>query len=108
MRHIDDRRDRALDVVLLARQLTEHPASEDLLERAVDRPRRHLRVDVGTHLAAIAPRLDDALQRMEEPADLVDARAALGAPSNPPHQPPYELGRDEPRAEIDAREPAQL
>src|SRR3954447_2116469 len=105
MRHIDDRGDRTLDIVLLARQLTEHPTREDLLERPVHRPRRHLRVDVETHLAAVAPRLDDALQRLEEPAALVDAVAHLGAPRNLAHQHADELRRDEPRAEIDAREP---
>ena len=58
--------------VFLRRQLSEHPAREDLLERAVHHPRREPRVAVGTHLPALLRRFDHPLQRMEHAAHLVD------------------------------------
>src|SRR6478752_381314 len=108
MRDVDDGRHRALDVLLLARQLPEHPARQDLLQRAVDGPRGDLRIDITAYLTAIATGLDDPLQCLEEPADLVDAIAHLGAARDLAYEHPHELRRHEPGAEVDAREAAQL
>ena len=108
MRHVDDRRDRALDVLLLARQLAEHPAREDLLERAIDDPGRERRLAIGAHLAALLRRADHPRQREEHRPDLVDALADLGAATDLPHEHADRVGRDEPRAEIDAREAPKL
>ena len=81
---------------------------EDLLERAVDRPRSERGVAVGAHVAALARGFDHAGERAEHAADLVDRLAHLRRPRDLAHEHADQLRRHEPRAEIDPREPPQL
>jgi len=108
VRNVDDRCNRALDVLLLTRQLAEHPAGENLLERAVDDPRGEHRLAVGPHLAALLRRLDHPPEREEHRLDLVEPLPDSGAASDLAHEHADRVRRDEPRAEIDAREAAKL
>src|SRR5205823_1941348 len=107
VRDVDDPDERTLDVVLLARDLPEHPAGEDLLERAVHDPRRDRRIAVRPHLAARLRGLDHARQPEEDLADLLDALADLRAARDLTHEHTNRIRRHEPRTEIEAREAPQ-
>ena len=80
----DDERDNgalgARDLLVAVGKLPEHPAREDLLDRAVDDPAREPRVEVAAELARGLASRDDPLERGEHLADLVhallDSRAA--------------------------------
>jgi hypothetical protein len=74
----------------VVRQLTEHPAGQHLLQRAVEHPGGEPRVDVGPERALVLAAHDDALQAREGLSDLVelvlDVRAARDLADEQPHQ----------------------
>src|SRR4051812_39355735 len=62
--HLDDGVLGAGDVLVAVRQLTDHPAGQDLLQRAVQHERREPRVEISAELAPLLPVADDALDRL--------------------------------------------
>src|SRR5215217_5871325 len=61
----DDDLLRLANVLLRPRQPAEHPACEDLLERAVDDPGGEPRRQIGAELPLLLATLDDALECLE-------------------------------------------
>ena len=100
---------RLSDVVVVARQAAEDPAGEDLLERAVDHPRRKPRRDVVAEDVLLLAALDDALQRLESVRDLLDlALELLAAPRHLAHEHAHDVRVVAPRSQHDRAALAQL
>src|SRR5687767_477461 len=73
---------RFADVFGLGGKPLEDPAREDLLESAVEHPRRQPWIEVLAQLAAFLPADDDPLERREGVRDLVDLSCELRASSD--------------------------
>src|SRR5205085_7524543 len=85
----------------------EHPAGEDLLDRAVEDVADHARVDVRTELAGLLTARDDSLEPRKRLLDLVDAPLQVRAPRHLAHEHADEIGVAPPRAQEDLRDPGK-
>src|SRR5215210_2639043 len=74
---LDDGPLRLLDLRGAGRQTAVDPAGEDLLERAVQDPRREACVDLGAELTPFLTARDDPFQGGERVLDLVDLTPEL-------------------------------
>src|SRR5580765_7677268 len=107
----DDLDQRALgagDVLLGVGQPPEHPAGEELLDRAVEDVAREARVEVGPDRAVGLATLDDLLDRGERLDDLVHLAREVLAARHLEHEHAYEIGVTRPRAQQDLRHLAEL
>src|SRR3989442_1174946 len=103
----DDLHDRALrrgDLVVSVRQLPEHPACEDLLDRAVKDPREEPRVEVGSEVPLRLTARHDPLDRLERLAKLVDLALHLRAARHLAHEDADEVRVAAPGPEQDRRD----
>src|SRR6476619_820067 len=92
------------DRLVAVLQLSEHPAGQDLLERAVEDVARHTRVEVGAELALMLSVRDDPLETCEGRVDLFDAFLQMRAAGHFTHEHTHEIGIAPPRSQQDLRD----
>ena len=105
---VHERHDRALgerDLVVAVGKLAEHPASEDLLDRAVEDPARESCVDVRAKLPGRLAARDDALEGGEDLADLVHALLHPRAARHLAYEHADEIGLAPPRPQAGSPSP---
>src|SRR5687767_13380304 len=90
------------------RELAESPTREDLLQPAVEHPRREPRVELGPELALRLPALDDAPDDEEGLADLVDLPLQVRAAGDLADHHAHEVGIGTPGAKQDLRHALDL
>src|SRR5205823_14272978 len=69
-------------VVVAVAKLSEDPARQDRLQRAVEDEAREPRVELAAELAGVLPALDDTGDRVEHLPQRVDPALELGAPAD--------------------------
>src|SRR5439155_18550925 len=71
---------RACDLLVAVLEGAQHPARQDLLERAVEHEAREARVDVAAKLTLLLPANDDSLDRRERLVHLADPSLQIRSP----------------------------
>ncbi len=94
--------------LLLGRQAPEHPAGQQLVDRAVDDGRSEGRIDVLAELAALDAAGDHALQRVDRQRELADPLGQLRAAAELLDHDPDDVRQMEPGAQHDRRDVTEL
>jgi alpha-methylacyl-CoA racemase len=98
----------SLDFCVPARQLTQHPAGQQLVDAAVENDGGERRVEVGTELSTRLPTLDDATNRLDRFHQVADPLLQLGTARDLAHENAYDVRLMPPRAQDDRGDMAQL
>src|SRR5439155_6089429 len=106
--HLEDRPLGQGDLVVVVRELPEHPTRQHLFERAVEDPAREPRVDLRAELARLLAAGDDPLDPAEDLADLVHPPLHLRAARDLEDEHAHEIGIARPRTQEERGNSPQL